>query len=274
MLEPNGIQTQDFSNGDQFNQLKSVMTIPKDNVLKDIASITDDLILRLGTLTFSDPVTHIYNPLIYARAGYDQYVTRFGNATKRMIWVGMNPGPFGMVQTGIPFGDVQMVKGWMGIEASIKPPADCHPKRPVLGFACPRGEVSGQRLWGWARQRYNKPDVFFGHIFVINYCPLVFMERSGRNRTPDKLQVAERKRLFQICDRALHQTLAVYQPQWVIGIGGFAEKRIRQAAGDLDLKIGRISHPSPANPKANRGWGQLIESELAAMGVEFYLRAC
>jgi single-strand selective monofunctional uracil DNA glycosylase len=61
-----------------------------------------------------------------------------------------------------------------------------------------------------------------------------------------------------------------YHPQWVIGIGGFAEKRILLALGDQGVKMGRISHPSPASPKANRGWGQLIESELTAMGIESF----
>jgi single-strand selective monofunctional uracil DNA glycosylase len=244
------------------------MTSIADGVSKTIASITDDLITRLGPMTFSDPVTHIYNPLVYARNGYDQYVSRFGNSSKAAIWVGMNPGPFGMVQTGIPFGDVEMVKHWMGIEASISPPADGHPKRPVLGFSCPRKEVSGRRLWGWARQRYEHPEAFFKQFFVINYCPLVFMEASGRNRTPDKLPAAEKKRLFQICDRALRQTIAVYGPRWVIGIGGFAEKRVREALSGLNPRIGRITHPSPANPRANQGWGQIMESELAAMGID------
>lgn len=241
-------------------------------VIKQIASITDNLVDRLGKLRFASPVTHIYNPLVYARKGYDDYVSRFGNSSKSMIWVGMNPGPFGMVQTGVPFGDVGMVRDWMGIESDVTPPADCHPKRPVLGFACQRGEVSGQRLWGWAKQRFVRPDDFFDRVFVINYCPLVFMEASGRNRTPDRLPAIEKKQLFQICDHFLRQSIDVYHPRWVIGIGGFAETRIRGALGNPDLKIGRISHPSPASPKANRGWGQLVESELSAMGIELFAK--
>jgi single-strand selective monofunctional uracil DNA glycosylase len=237
-------------------------------VNKRIAAITDELIDRLEPMTFSYPVTHVYNPLVYARDGYDQYVSRFGNSTKPIVLVGMNPGPFGMVQTGVPFGDVEMVRDWMGIEVSVRAPANCHPKRPVQGFACPRGEVSGRRLWGWARQRHEKPASFFNHIFVINYCPLVFMEASGRNRTPDRLAANEKKGLFEICDQALRQSIKVYRPTWVIGIGGFAEKRVRQALSGLTAKIGRITHPSPANPKANQGWGMIVESEMSAMGID------
>ena len=233
-----------------------------------IAAVTDDLVTRLRSLTFSAPVTHTYNPLVYARSGYDRYVTRFGGTTRQVVFVGMNPGPFGMAQTGVPFGDVEMVKGWMGIDAAVAQPADSHPKRPVSGFACTRGEVSGRRLWGWAKQRYGNPDAFFKQFFVLNYCPLVFMEESGRNRTPDKLPTVEKKRLFRICDQAFRKSIDIFQPQWVVGIGGFAEKRAQDALNDMGLNIGRITHPSPANPKANRGWAPLVESELAAMGID------
>ena len=173
-----------------------------DGVAVDLAAITDDLVASIRRLSFSAPVTHTYHPLIYARRGYDRYVARFGDTVKAVVLVGMNPGPFGMAQTGVPFGDVAMVDGWMGINTPIAQPSDVHPKRPISGFSCTRREVSGRRLWGWAKQRYGNPDTFFNQFFVLNYCPLVFMEASGRNRTPDKLPAVEKKRLFQTTEDA------------------------------------------------------------------------
>ena len=238
------------------------------SVAARIASITDDLVALIRPLRFSAPVSHTYNPLVYARRGYDRYVASFGDTVKEVILVGMNPGPFGMAQTGVPFGDVAMVNGWMGINTCIEPPADVHLKRPITGFSCTRREISGRRLWGWTKHRYGNPEAFFKQFFVLNYCPLVFMEESGRNRTPDKLRANEKKRLFKICDQALRRSIEVFKPQWVVGIGGFAEKRIKIALKGMDLKTGRITHPSPANPKANKGWMPLVESELAAMGID------
>ena len=232
-----------------------------------MAAVTDVLVDDLRGWRATLPVTHVYNPLIYARAGYDEYLTRFGNGRKPVVLVGMNPGPFGMVQTGVPFGDVAMVTSWMGIRAVIRPPAVIHPKRPIMGFDSPRQEVSGRRLWGWAKARFGRAENFFSRFFVLNYCPLVFMEASGRNRTPDRLAVDEKKRLFEVCDQALRQSVAIYQPGWVVGIGGFAESRAAAALCGMPLKVGRISHPSPANPQANRGWAALIETELAALGI-------
>jgi single-strand selective monofunctional uracil DNA glycosylase len=231
-------------------------------------TITDMLVADLQSLEFSLPVTHVYNPLEYARSGYNRYLTRFGKTKKKIVLLGMNPGPFGMAQTGVPFGDAEKVGKWMGITVKVHPPGHIHPKRPIDGFNCKRREVSGSRLWGWAEQRYGTPQEFFERFFVINYCPLVFMEESGRNRTPDKLPLVEKKTLFQICDHALRQTIDVYQPQWVVGVGAFAEKRALAALDEMDVSVGRVAHPSPANPKANRGWESLVESELVSMGID------
>ncbi|MEJ2040442.1 MAG: single-stranded DNA-binding protein, partial [Desulfosarcinaceae bacterium] len=68
-----------------------------------------DLLKQVGALTFSSPVTHVYNPLRYARDRFAAYWERYGRPPKRILFVGMNPGPWGMVQTGVPFGDVEMV---------------------------------------------------------------------------------------------------------------------------------------------------------------------
>lgn len=241
---------------------------PSDNrLVTGLTAISDELALRSRKLTFSAPVSHTYHPLVYARSGFDQYLRRFGRTVKPVVLVGMNPGPFGMAQTGVPFGDVEMVRNWMGIHAMVSQPERPHPKRPVSGYSCARREISGQRLWGWAKQRYGSPKSFFEQFLVLNYCPLVFMEASGRNRTPDKLPLDEKRRLFRICDESLRQSILLLRPRWAVGIGAFAEKRLQHALTGMDPIIGRVTHPSPANPKANRGWSQLVESELTTMGI-------
>jgi single-strand selective monofunctional uracil DNA glycosylase len=179
----------------------------------------------------------------------------------------MNPGPFGMVQTGVPFGDVHMVRDFLGIEAKVDRPAKQCPARPVLGFECSRSEVSGTRVWGWARERFGTASVFFERFFVVNYCPLAFIEDSGRNRTPDKLPASEQAPLFSACDGALRRIVRVLEPGHIIGVGGFATRRAQQALAGLDVEIGTILHPSPASPLANRGWSGTVERQLAACGV-------
>ncbi len=233
-----------------------------------IKSITDDLIKALNKIKFSDPVSFIYNPLEYARKPYDLYFEKYGGAPKSVLLLGMNPGPFGMAQTGVPFGEVTIVKEWLQISAPVKQPSLTHPKRPIEGFNCQRSEVSGQRLWGWAKDRFETPEKFFSRFFVLNYCPLIFMEESSRNRTPDKLKKDERDELFAVCDDALQKMIEFYSPEWVVGIGAFAEKRAINILKRTSIKTGRILHPSPASPKANKGWVDVIEKEFKEMEIE------
>lgn len=229
---------------------------------------SDALVRALARLRFAAPVTHVYQPLEYARAAWVSYLERYGAGPKQVVLVGMNPGPFGMAQTGVPFGEVEEVRDWLRIDAPIGRPRREHPKRPVEGFACTRREVSGQRLWGWARARFEKPERFFTRFFVANYCPLLFLEASGRNRTPDKLPAAERAPLEAACDVALQRTVEILRPRLVVGVGGFAEARARAALAGLGVAIGRIPHPSPASPAANRGWAPQAERALRELGVE------
>ena len=216
---------------------------------------------------FDPPVTHVYNPLDYAFGAHSDYLARYCLPEAEVVLLGMNPGPWGMVQTGVPFGEVGFVRDWLGIDSGVRKPKSEHPKRPIEGFDCGRSEVSGQRLWGWAKDRFGTPDVFFSRFFVWNYCPLAFLEDSGRNRTPDKLPVAERSPLFKACDRALAEIVDFIAPSYVLGVGKFGEKRARAVLGD-DVGIGSILHPSPASPAANRGWARQVEEQLKAFGVE------
>jgi single-strand selective monofunctional uracil DNA glycosylase len=221
--------------------------------------------LETGRLAFAPPVAYVYEPLDYAWRPFARFVRSYGNSVKRVLFLGMNPGPWGMAQTGVPFGEIGCARDWLGIEAPVGRPASEHPKRPVTGFACPRSEVSGARLWGLFRQRFGDPRAFFAEHYVINYCPLVFMEESSRNLTPDKLRRSEREKLFSLCDDHLRAMVRILDPEWVIGIGAFAKKRAAEA---LDgVRVGVILHPSPASPAANRGWAEAATGQLEELGL-------
>mgnify|MGYP002641409015 CR=1 FL=1 len=234
-----------------------------------LGTITDDLVAELAGLSFAPPTAYVYNPLVYARAPWDLFCEKYGQGNREILMLGMNPGPFGMAQVGVPFGEVAAARDWLGIKAPVGKPDPEHPKRPILGFDCTRSEVSGRRLWGWAAHRFGTAEAFFKRFFVANYCPLVFMEEGGRNRTPDKLPAAEREALFAACDRALLSTLDLLKPSLAVGVGKFAEDRIKAVAGDRPgLKVGRILHPSPASPAANRGWAPQVDAQLKELGVK------
>jgi single-strand selective monofunctional uracil DNA glycosylase len=234
-----------------------------------LIALADELSASLARFGCEAPVTHVYNPLVYARAMHVAYLRKFAQGAKRVLFVGMNPGPFGMTQTGIPFGEVAAVRDWMRLDEKIERPKPEHPQRPVLGFDCPRSEVSGKRLWGLFAQRFGTAEVFFREHHVANYCPLVFMEESAKNVTPDKLSAAKQEVLFAACDRHLRGMIEALSPEWVVGVGAFAEERITASIAGMKSppRIGRVLHPSPSSPAANRGWAGLAAGELEAQQI-------
>ena len=221
----------------------------------------------VSALRFGEPVTHVYNPLDYAWGAHEQYLNLAATGKKKVVFLGMNPGPFGMAQTGVPFGEIAAVRDWIGIDAPISKPKNEHPKRPVDGLACNRSEVSGRRLWGLFAERFDSAEVFFTDHFIANHCPLVFMEETGRNRTPDKLPAAEADPLMAVCDSHIRDVVEILKPEWLIAVGGFAEKRAETALDGLKVRIVKILHPSPASPAANRGWAEQATKQMNEHGI-------
>jgi single-strand selective monofunctional uracil DNA glycosylase len=233
----------------------------------ELVAAARDLRRAVCRLRFAPPVAYQYNPLEYAWEPHKSYLEKWGGGPKQVVFLGMNPGPWGMAQVGVPFGEIAHVRDWIGITGEVTRPEREHPKRPVEGFACKRSEVSGRRLWGYFAQRFGTAEAFFNEHFVANYCPLAFLEESGRNRTPDKLPADERDALHDACDRHLRRVVSILEPRWVVGVGGFARIRAEAALAGVDVHFGRVLHPSPASPAANRGWAEAAERQLVEQGI-------
>jgi single-strand selective monofunctional uracil DNA glycosylase len=234
----------------------------------ELVEAAEELCRAVTTLRFGSPVAYVYNPLDYARVLHHAYLRQWGGGRKRVVFLGMNPGPFGMAQSGVPFGDVAIVRDWLRIRGDIEQPARVHPKRPLYGLQCPRQEISGSRLWGGFRARFGTPEAFFAEHFVLNYCPLAFLADSGRNCTPDQLSRAQQTSLQSPCDAHLRRVVAHLRPQHVVGVGRFAQGKAQRALSGLSgVSIGHIPHPSPASPQANAGWFIAATSQLVAQGI-------
>ncbi|XP_004716972.1 single-strand selective monofunctional uracil DNA glycosylase [Echinops telfairi] len=224
---------------------------------------------ELSQLQFPEPVGIIYNPVEYAWEPHRSYVTRYCQGPKEVLFLGMNPGPFGMAQTGVPFGEVNVVRDWLGIGGPVLPPPQEHPKRPVLGLECPHSEVSGARFWGFFRNLCGQPEAFFRHCFVHNLCPLLFLAPSGRNLTPAELPAKQRHQLLGLCDLALGRQVRLLGVRLVVGVGRLAEQRARRALADLmpEVQVEGLLHPSPRSPQANRGWEAVAKERLSELGL-------
>jgi single-strand selective monofunctional uracil DNA glycosylase len=210
----------------------------------------------------------VLNPLDYAWTNHRAYLERHGRAGVEGVLLGMNPGPWGMGQTGVPFGDPAHVRDFLGISGPVERPAGEHERCPILGLESPRAEVSGARLWGGVRRSFGTPERFFERFFVVNYCPLLFLNERGANVTPDKLPGSWMKPVLAACDEHLVAVARILEPRRMIGVGAWATKRIELALGEagLALPVGTLLHPSPASPAANRGWLEAALRQLEALG--------
>lgn len=231
-----------------------------------LITAADTLRRSLRGLVFPDPVAFTYNPLEYAWDRHCDYLSRYGSGTKKVLFLGMNPGPYGMAQTGVPFGEIPHVRDWLGISGAVDKPDPEHPKRPISGFECARSEVSGRRLWGLFAELFDSADHFFAHHFVANFCPLVWMKDTGANLTPDKLRRESLEPVQEACRQHLQRLVEVLEPEKLIGIGAFAEKQLAAVQGGHQ-KLGKILHPSPASPAANRDFAGTATRQLRELGV-------
>lgn len=236
---------------------------------QQVIDATRELSDAVSALRFSDPVAYVYNPLEYARETHEAFLERYAATPKRVIFIGMNPGPFGMAQTGVPFGEIDAVQNWLGIFGFVGHPEREHPAKPVEGFACKRSEVSGRRLWGLFKERFVTPERFFEEHFVTNFCPLLFTADNprGKNLTPEDLVPEERNAVLAPCDAFLRRLTELLKPEWLVGVGAFAQKAAMRACDGLPVKYSTVIHPSPASPLANKGWAENASGALVRNGI-------
>ena len=223
---------------------------------KKLINLTEAFNNKLNKIHFSFTGI-IYNPLDYAKDNYYEYLQNYVNEYIDNIFLGMNPGPYGMVQTGIPFGEINYVKNYLKINNTVNKPKTEHCKKIITGMNTERSEISGFRFWSLIKSKYQTAELFAEKNAVLNYCPLCFIENTqkGKNITPEMLSKSDKNQINICCDEYLKNIIMLIQPKKLIGIGSYAYKRFCKVS---TLPTFYMLHPSPLNPKANKNW---IENE-------------
>ncbi|GAB1869319.1 Single-strand selective monofunctional uracil DNA glycosylase [Camponotus japonicus] len=241
-----------------------------------LLSIEQELCTKLQDVTFPSVIQYIYKPLEYASETHAMYVHKYCTGEKKVLFVGMNPGPWGMSQTGVPFGEINMVRNWLKIFGPVKSPLKEHPDRKVTGFQCTRSEISGLRLWGLFRDLCGSPENFFRYAYMHNYCPLAFMDARARNITPAELKGEGQKILHEACDKALIDIIQLLKVKIIVGIGNYAEKRAQiavQTGGLPNIQVMVLRHPSP-RAVGNQNWNETAMQRLDELGLlKFFEKA-
>ncbi len=228
-----------------------------EQLIRAAASLRDDVGPIGRSLVSEGSVDVCYNPLDYAWDVHEAYLRRMGGGGARTVVLGMNPGPHGMGQMGIPFAATSVVRNLLGITGiPVGQPEPADSRRPVVGLEYPREEVSGTRLWGLLSEHYGDAGAIASRVFLVNHCPLMlFSGPRATNITPDKVGGKSARALLERCDQHLREVVAALDGQRVIGVGKFAESRARSALADEAVGVVGCWHPSPASPLANRNGG-------------------
>lgn len=228
-----------------------------DSLIRAAANLRDDVGPIGRKLVSEGSVDVCYNPLEYAWDAHEAYLKRMGSSSARTVVLGMNPGPHGMGQMGIPFAATSMVRDLLDITGiPVNQPEAVDPRRPVIGLDYPREEVSGTRLWSLLSERYGNAEAIASNVFLVNHCPLMlFTGPRATNITPDKVAGPTAHALLERCDEHLREVVGVLDTKRVIGVGKFAESRAKAALVDYSVEVLGCWHPSPASPLANRNGG-------------------
>ncbi|CAG5129987.1 unnamed protein product [Candidula unifasciata] len=229
-----------------------------------------ELCEKLSRVSLPGKIQYVYNPLEYAFDSHLNFVRRFCTGEKYVLFVGMNPGPFGMSQNGVPFGECSIVKEWLQIEGEVLKPVLEHPKRRIVGLECSRSEVTGARFWQLIRTLCHTPEHFFRTSYVHNLCPFAFLTDTGKNVTPPQLASSILDQINVLCNATLIEVVRLLKSKYVICVGKYALAQAQKAlSGDefSGITLECLMHPSPINPAANKGWADIAIKQLTEIGI-------
>tara|TARA_A100001037_G_C15100595_1_gene613763 strand:- start:544 stop:1275 length:732 start_codon:yes stop_codon:yes gene_type:complete len=229
-----------------------------ERMIEASSKLRDDVEKFADSLVKEGSVDAVYNPLAYAWEPHRAYLELASGGGAKTLLLGMNPGPHGMGQMGIPFAATSVVRDLLKItNLEVGQPRKPHPKRPISGLDWPKEEVSGTRLWGLLENEYGSAESIFKSVFLLNHCPLMlFSGERATNITPDKITGPTTKALLERCDEHLREVADIMQIERVIGVGRYSEKRALNALSGIDISVTTCWHPSPASPLANRNKGE------------------
>ncbi|MCH2646055.1 MAG: hypothetical protein MKZ53_03700 [Candidatus Thalassarchaeum sp.] len=229
-----------------------------ERMIEASSKLRDDVEKFADSLVKEGSVDAVYNPLAYAWEPHRAYLELASGGGAKTLLLGMNPGPHGMGQMGIPFAATSVVRELLKItNLEVGQPRKPHPKRPISGLDWPKEEVSGTRLWGLLANEYGSAESIFKSVFLLNHCPLMlFSGERATNITPDKITGPTTKALLERCDEHLREVVDIMQIERVIGVGRYSEKRALNALSGIDISVTTCWHPSPASPLANRNKGE------------------
>jgi single-strand selective monofunctional uracil DNA glycosylase len=223
----------------------------------------------------------VLNPGRYGERWHARFRRAYPMSPRPLLVFGLNPGPYGMAQTGVPFTDLKRLESalpglWKDLVASGEPVTRPGLAPPSLARHLTRTfESSSVRVYRFLERAYGRPELALREVVFVNPCPLLFIDpETGANRTPADLPRALRARkaaelvhAFEELRRAtVLEAVAELEPRGAILLG----RDVAAAVGEaLRAALGARSvveweHPARAVPET---WSRGLADELRKRGL-------
>jgi single-strand selective monofunctional uracil DNA glycosylase len=141
----------------------------------------------------------VLDPSRYGERWHAPFRRLYPPRARPLLVFGLNPGPYGMAQTGIPFTDLKrLAQGLPRLAAELARSGE-RLSLPGLApsslqpFLTRTFESSSVRVHRFLRLAHGSAERAFREVVFVNPCPLLFIDRAlGENRTPADLPRALR----------------------------------------------------------------------------------
>jgi len=206
----------------------------------------------------------VWNPALYALDIYQEYLTKFPPEPGAILALGLNPGPYGMAQTGIPFTDCRTASGALGMEMTIpgKAPDDLISRlKKANGKWRGTYERSSLGMYRFLILAWGDIKTAYRNWFVGNPCPLLFLDPERWNVTPADPRLRRMKEVGELRQRAVIGFSEILNPRGIVCFG----KDVAKAVGEVAIRqvgpdrVVFYEHPARAVPEK---WAAGLLQEL------------
>ncbi len=228
----------------------------------------------------------IWNPGLYGETWHARFRRLYRPGQHPLVVFGLNPGPYGMAQTGIPFTDIRRLVSALpdlaaelrGRGERVEPPGLAPPGlRPYLSRSF---ESSAVRVYRFLKKGWGGAERGWTEVVVANPCTLLFIDPAeGKNRTPADLARAARLRgsgrdqvrelvesFGRIRIRCAVESIEALSPRGAILLGKDVQAALGPALRRIlgEARVIPWEHPARAVPES---WASGLLSALRRRGL-------